>query len=116
MKLGTLVSIATLLFAASPLHAHHSLEAQYDPTQTITLRGTVTKINWSNPHVSLSLDVKQAERIVNWQVEMGSPNAQFLEGWRIDSFRAGDRVTVTIYRARDGSNLGFARKIAIGFH
>jgi hypothetical protein len=107
--------IATLFFVSLAL-AHHSLEAEYDPTRTMTLRGAVTKIDWSNPHVTLFLDVKSADDTGNWKVEMGSPNAQLLEGWKIDTFRVGDLVTVTVYRARDGSKYGFAKKITKGIH
>jgi hypothetical protein len=103
--------LATALLVVLPALAHHSLEAQYDPTRSVTLHGTVTKVDWSNPHVHLFLDVMDAARTVNWDVELGSPNAQLLEGWKIDTLRPGDRVVVSLYRARDGSNLGFARKV-----
>ena len=116
MKTARLILIAILLLSALPLPAHHSLEAQYDPTRTVTLRGTLTRADWSNPHVTFFLDVKQAQEAVNWRVEMGSPNAQLLEGWKIDSFRVGDRITVIINPARDGSHFGFAKKISKGFH
>ena len=102
----------TILLRAAPVLAHHSLEAQYDPKQSITLTGTITKTDWSNPHVHFFMDVKNEANTVNWQVEMGSPNAQLLSGWKIDTLKPGDRVTVSLYRARDGSNVGFARKIA----
>ena len=103
--------MGSALFAALPLAAHHSLEAEYDPTQTVTLKGTVTKMDWSNPHVRMFLNVMDVNRNVNWQVEMGSPNAQLLEGWKIDTLKPGDHVVVSVYRARNGSNIGFARKI-----
>ena len=77
----------------------------------ITIKGTVTKVDWSNPHVRMFLDVMDAAEVVNWQVEMGSPNAQLLSGWKIDTLKPGDYVVVSIYRARDGSKVGFARKI-----
>jgi hypothetical protein len=100
-----------VLFGAVPVFAHHSLEAQYDPKQVVTLTGTITKADWSNPHVHFFIDVMDEHGKVNWQVELGSPNAQLLGGWKIDDFKTGDRVTVSLYRARDGSNLGFARKV-----
>jgi hypothetical protein len=103
--------LVTALWIAAPLLAHHSLEAEYDPTRLVTLQGTVTKVDWSNPHVHLFVNVMDAVRTVNWEVELGSPNAQLLEGWKIDTLKAGDRVVVDAYRARDGSNTGFARKI-----
>jgi hypothetical protein len=107
-----LVACVIFLSATGPVLAHHSLEAAYNPNQSITLTGTVTKIDWSNPHVHFFIDVKDASQNVNWEVEMGSPNAQILGGWKIDTVKPGDRVTVTLYRARNGSNLGFAKKLA----
>jgi len=103
-----------LLFAAIPVLAHHSLEAAYNPHDTVKLDGIVTKVDWSNPHVHFFIDVKNAKDVVNWQVELGSPGAQILRGWKIDTVRPGDRVIVSAYRARDGSNLGFARNITKG--
>jgi len=108
---SVLFACATLILAAMPVLAHHSLEAAYDPHETISLQGTVTKIDWSNPHVHLFMNVKDAKATVNWEVEMGSPNAQLLRGWKLDTLRPGDHVVVSVYRARDGSHLGFAKNI-----
>ena len=99
------------LSIALPARAHHSLEAQYDPNHTITINGTLTKINWSNPHVHFLVDVMEPGQSGTWDVEMGSPNAQLRGGWKIDTFKPGDRVIVSVYQARDGSHIGFARKI-----
>jgi hypothetical protein len=100
-----------VLLTCAPLLAHHSLEAQFDTGHPVTLRGTVTKVEWSNPHIHLHMDVMDANTTVSWLVEMGSPNGQLSQGWKIDSFKQGDRVTVEVNRARDGSNFGYARKI-----
>jgi hypothetical protein len=100
-----------MLFRVTPALAHHSLEAEYDTKQIVTLTGTITKTDWSNPHVHFFIDVVDAGRKANWRVELGSPNAQLLSGWKIDTFRVGDRVKVSLYRARDGSNIGFAQKL-----
>lgn len=105
-----LMTVALLI--ALPALAHHSLEAQYDPNHTITINGTLTKINWSNPHVHFLVDVMEAGQSGTWDVEMGSPNAQLRGGWKIDTFKPGDRVVVSVYQARDGSHIGFARKIS----
>lgn len=104
--------MGAVLLAAMPVRAHHSLETEYDEKNPVTLRGTVTKVEWGNPHVRLYMDVAKAGTTANWELEMGSPNSQILRGWKIDSFRPGDHVVVKAYRARDGSNLGFARSIA----
>lgn len=105
------VLILSALGMVMPAFAHHNLEAQYDPSHPITLNGTLSKINWSNPHVHFFVDVMDADQTVTWEVELGSPNAQLLGGWKIDTFKPGDRVVVSVYRARDGSHIGFARKI-----
>lgn len=112
LRVPTLVAGMIMLFQVAPVVAHHSLEAEYDSKQSITLTGTITKTDWSNPHVHFLMDVKDGDRTVNWQVEMGSPNAQLLSGWKLEDLKPGDRVKVSVYRARDGSNLGFARKVA----
>ncbi|HUI77951.1 MAG TPA: DUF6152 family protein [Bryobacteraceae bacterium] len=109
--LPILIAGMIVLSSAPAVLAHHSLDALYDPKQILTLTGTITKTDWSNPHVHFFFDVPDASRTVNWQVEMGSPNAQILSGWKIDTLKTGDRVKVSLYRARDGSNVGFARKV-----
>ena len=109
-KRVALLASVNLLFAAVPIHAHHRLELVYDETKPIVLKGTVTKIDWSNPHVLLYLDGVGSQ--MNWKLEMGSPNALLRTGWKIDTFRRGDHVMVNAYPARDGSNLGYATKVA----
>jgi hypothetical protein len=100
------------LSIALPALAHHSLEAQFDPNHTVTINGTLTKINWSNPHVHFLVDVMEPGQSGTWDVELGSPNAQLRGGWKIDTFKPGDRIVVNAYQARDGSHIGFARKIS----
>jgi hypothetical protein len=102
----------SLLLAAIPIHAHHRLELVYDENRPIILKGTVTKIDWSNPHVRLYIDGKEElGSQMNWNLEMGSPNSLLRTGWKIDTFRRGDHVTVNAYPARDGSSLGYATKV-----
>jgi len=103
---------AMVLSVAVPVLAHHSLDAEYDRNSQITLTGTVTKVNWSNPHVHFSIHVMKEAGTATWEVEMGSPNAQILGGWKIDTFKPGDRVVISGYPARDGSNLAFARRVS----
>ena len=102
-----------LLLAAAPLAAHHALAAVYDTRQSIMLKGTVTKIVWNNPHVHLYLQAADKASDASWDFEMGSPNLLMLNGWKIDTFRQGDRVLVTAYPARDGSRVGYASKVAL---
>ena len=110
-KRAVLTAGLTLLFAPTAVLAHHGLEAQFDTKKTITLVGTVTKIDWSNPHVRLYMEVKKESDTVAWEVDLGSPNLQMMKGWKIDSYRRGDHVRVEVYPARDGSNIGYGRKV-----
>jgi hypothetical protein len=110
-KRAILIAAASLLFVPAAVLAHHALQAQFDLQQTITLTGAVTKIDWSNPHVRLYLEVKDESKTVTWELYMGSPNQQMMNGWRIDTFKRGDHVSVEANPARDGSRIGFAKKI-----
>jgi len=110
-KRAFLIVGLSLLFAPTVVLAHHGLERQFDTRKTITLTGAVGKIDWSNPHVRLYLEVKDGSNTVTWEVDMGSPNLQMMNGWKIDTYRRGDQVTVDVYPARDGSNVGYGRKV-----
>ena len=105
-----LLTSISLLFAAIPIQAHHRLELIYDQTKPIVLKGTVSKIDWSNPHVRLYLDGAEGPQM-SWKLEMGSPNSLLRTGWKIDTFRRGDHVIVNAFPARDGSSLGYATKV-----
>ncbi len=95
-----------------PLAAHHSLAAKYDIEQMVMLNGTVTKIDWSNPHARLYMDIKDPSGMIQmWDFEMASPNLLMINGWKIDSFRKGDHVLVSAYPSRDGSHNAFATKV-----
>ena len=116
MRTKRLVLLATagLLMAALPIAAHHSFKAQYDETQPITLKGTITKITWNNPHVLMYLDVKDDKgQAAKWQLELASPNGLMSQGWKVDSLKPGDQVSVTGFRARDGSNMANIRKVTL---
>lgn len=93
--------------------AHHSLQRQFDVNRTITLHGEVKKIDWSNPHVRLYLQVKAESKTKTWELYMASPNQQMMNGWKIDTYRPGDHVSIDVYPARDGSNVGYAQKVKI---
>jgi hypothetical protein len=111
------VSIAGLLLAAWPVLAHHSFKAQYDETRPITLKGAITKIDWNNPHVLMYLDVTDGKgKVANWELELASPNGLLSQGWKVDSLKPGDLVSVTGFRARDGSNLANIRKVVLDPH
>jgi hypothetical protein len=92
-----------MLLTAIPIAAHHSFEAEYDRNQKVTLKGTVTKIEWQNPHVYYYVDVPDEKgTIVNWAIEVGAPNGLYRAGWRKDSLKIGDQVTVEAFRAKAG--------------
>jgi hypothetical protein len=94
---------SSMLVTATPLVAHHSFEAEYDRNQKVTLKGTVTKIEWQNPHVYYYVDVKDPDgKVVNWAIEVGAPNGLYRAGWRKDSLKIGDQVTVEAFRAKAG--------------
>jgi len=99
--------------AALPAAAHHSFAAQYDRTKSITLKGTVTKLEWMNPHIYFHIDVKDGERVVNWAIEGGAPSMLYRNGWRIDSLKTGDQVTVDGWLAKDGTNLANMRTVTL---
>ena len=110
-----LVAMAVLLAcAALPLLAHHAFGVEFDAKQRITIKGQVTKIEWSNPHTYFYLDVKEENgRVVNWVFEAAGPNTLARLGWDRKSMKIGDQVTVTGYRARDASNIASAREVVL---
>lgn len=107
-------ALAAMLLAAAtiPALAHHSFVAQYDPAKPATRRGTVTKVEWTNPHARFYIDVKSADgKTSNWHVELGSPNTLLRYAWKRDTLKVGDEVTVDGFLARDGSDLINAKTV-----
>jgi hypothetical protein len=102
-----------LAILSLPLEAHHSFAAEFDAGKPANLTGTVTKIEWSNPHVWFYIDVKDGGKVSNWGVEMGSPNGLMRAGWSRTSMKIGDVVTVEGSRAKDGSNNANARTVTL---
>jgi hypothetical protein len=114
---GYLLLCTVVLFAAWPARAHHSILAGFDIKSTVTVTGTVTKMEWRNPHALLTIDVKNAQgQIESWSVWFGSSNGMYRRGWRADDLPVGAVVTVTGYPARDGSHqtYGGETKLADG--
>jgi len=109
MKLKTMGSIAAvslMLMTVKPVTAHHSFDAEYDSKKTITITGYVTKLDWVNPHAFVYIDTKdEGGTVKNFKVEMGPPYALTRGGWKRDSIKIGDKVTVQAAAlAKDGSN------------
>ena len=101
-----LPSLAAFCLVLAPVlvQAHHSFAAQYDSTKQVTLQGTISKVEWMNPHVYFYVDVPDdTGKLVNWAVEGGAPNVLYREGWKPTSLKAGDRVSILGSLARDGS-------------
>jgi len=94
--------------------AHHSFAAEFDDKQPVRLDGTVVKFEFMNPHSWVHVEVKNPDgTVAQWAVETGSTNALFRQGWRKDSLRAGDHVTIDGYRAKNGTNTANARTVKL---
>ena len=115
IRTAVLSLTAGVLAAALPAYAHHSFPAQYDVSKSITLTGKVTKVEWTNPHIFIYVDVpdEKTGAVVNWALELGGPNALLRLGWKRDSLKTDDLVTVEGSLARDGSNLANAESIVM---
>jgi hypothetical protein len=115
VRAALFASTACLLAAALPARAHHSFPAQYDAAKPVTLTGKVTKVEWTNPHIFIYIDVRDEATgaVVNWALEMGGPNALLRLGWKRDSLKADDLITVEGSLARDGSPLANATSIVM---
>ncbi len=115
MKASLLCGLAMALgLAAVPALAHHSFAAEYDAAKPVTMTGTVTKVEWMNPHARFYIDVKDdSGKVTNWELELGSPNGLMRRGWTRNSMKPGDTVTVQGSLAKDGSNLANARTVKL---
>jgi hypothetical protein len=111
--LSLTASVAFLLAGAQvPAMGHHSFAAEFDANQPVSFTGIVTRVDWRNPHIWIYIDATDSEgRVTHWEVEGGAPNSLFRAGWRQDSVKIGDTVTVEGFRARRKENAANMRSM-----
>jgi len=111
-KLIFTVAAACLLVSAAPMWAHHAFAAEFDAKRPVKLRGTVTRMEWINPHAWIHVDVKDPDgKVVSWMVEAGTPNTLFRRGFTKESLTPGTEILVDGYQAKDGSNRANGRDV-----
>jgi len=116
MKVRVLVVVAAvaLVMGGRAVSAHHSFAAEFDAAKPFKMTGTVTKVEWQNPHTFFYIDVTDEKgKVTNWAMEMGSPNGLSRNGWTRNTMKAGDKVTVEGSLAKDGSPVGNARAVTL---
>lgn len=113
-KLVVLLAGFSLLWLAAPVVAHHAVGGEYDASKPVTLKGTVTKIEWTNPHARIYFDVAGSDgKAINWNVELAARSALARQGWSARSLSIGDTVTVEGILAKSGVNMVNARSVTL---
>ena len=114
-KVVVVIAAVVLLASAGRVVAHHSFSAEFDASKPFKMTGTVTKVEWMNPHTFFYIDVtdEKTKKVTNWAMEMGSPNGLMRQGWSRNTMKIGDAVTVEGSLAKDGSPTGNARSVVM---
>jgi len=113
-KAGLLFMMALLVLAAAPMAAHHAFSAEFDQSKPVKLAGEITKLEWTNPHAWLFIDVKTPDgKVQNWRFEMGAPNALLRAGWSRNDIKPGTAVTISGFMARAGGTVGNAFQVRL---
>ncbi len=111
---SALTAAAIVFVMIAPAQAHHAFSAEFDGNKQVTLRGTLKKMDWINPHAWIHLDVKQPDgTVANWLIELGPPNSLIKRGWTKQSVPPGIELVVIGYQARDGARRANGRDITL---
>jgi uncharacterized protein DUF6152 len=116
MKVTSLAVLAAMAIVATTTRvaAHHSFAAEFDANRPLTVSGTVTKLEWTNPHARLYVDeIDKDGKVVSWDFELGPPNGLMRNGWNRNSLKAGHKVTVSGFHSKTNPRVANARTVTL---